>query len=55
VDEMSERDRERQRLEGVAAHSLQMAYADYLRWQPDGDWETFLDWVADESGLRISH
>jgi hypothetical protein len=30
--------------------SLRVAYREYIRWQPDGDWETFLSYAKEESG-----
>lgn len=30
--------------------ALRTAYLEYTRWQPDGDWDTFLSYAADERG-----
>ena len=32
----------------VARAMLRHAFAEYMRWQTDGDWDTFLSWVKDE-------
>ena len=36
----------------VARAMLRHAYEEYLRWQPDGDWDTFLSWVDEEGGQK---
>ncbi len=30
--------------------ALRTAYLEYNRWQPDGDWDTFLSYARDERG-----
>ena len=30
--------------------ALRMAYLEYTRWQPDGDWDTFISYATDERG-----
>lgn len=30
--------------------ALRAAYLEYIRWQPDGDWDTFLSYAKDERG-----
>ena len=30
--------------------ALRTAYLEYTRWQPDGDWDTFLSYASDERG-----
>jgi hypothetical protein len=30
--------------------ALRAAYLEYMRWQPDGDWDTFLSYAQDERG-----
>ena len=31
-----------------AEEAVRVAFARYLEWQPDGDWETFISFVKDE-------
>jgi hypothetical protein len=31
-----------------ARAAIAKAFVDYLEWQNDGDWQSFLDFVADE-------
>jgi hypothetical protein len=37
-------------LEQEAYLAIRMAYLEYIRWQPDGDWDTFLSYVDGERG-----
>jgi hypothetical protein len=36
----------------AAEEAVRVAFARYLEWQPDGDWDTFLSFVDDEGGPR---
>ena len=38
--------------QSAAEAAIRVAFARYLEWQPDGDWDTFVDFVDDEGGTR---
>jgi hypothetical protein len=38
--------------QAAAEEAVRVAFARYLTWQHDGDWDTFLSFVDDEGGVR---